>query len=119
MNEMGLIAAFADLMGSQLSAMNLGWEPVFFILHFAFFTIHYLFAGQTAHIGALYAAFLAMMLAAGGWLGGRGPGRGGLGRTLAAGGGLGTGVGEAADVGCRWADEEGMERGAGRACQPY
>jgi DASS family divalent anion:Na+ symporter len=38
---------------------------VFFILHFAFFALHYLFASQTAHIGALYAAFLAMMLASG------------------------------------------------------
>jgi hypothetical protein len=38
---------------------------VFFILHTAFFGLHYLFASQTAHIGALYAAFLAMMLAAG------------------------------------------------------
>lgn len=40
-------------------------QPVFFILHTAFFGLHYLFASQTAHIGALYAAFLAMMLAAG------------------------------------------------------
>jgi hypothetical protein len=40
-------------------------QPVFFILHFAFFALHYLFASQTAHIGALYAAFLAMMLASG------------------------------------------------------
>lgn len=38
---------------------------MFFILHTAFFGLHYLFASQTAHIGALYAAFLAMMLAAG------------------------------------------------------
>jgi DASS family divalent anion:Na+ symporter len=40
-------------------------QPVFFILHTAFFGLHYLFASQTAHIGALYAAFLAMMLASG------------------------------------------------------
>lgn len=40
-------------------------QPVFFILHAAFFGLHYLFASQTAHIGALYAAFLAMMMAAG------------------------------------------------------
>jgi DASS family divalent anion:Na+ symporter len=42
---------------------------VFFILHFAFFSLHYLFASQTAHIGALYTAFLAMMLASGAALG--------------------------------------------------
>ncbi|GMP25985.1 hypothetical protein CsSME_00002608 [Camellia sinensis var. sinensis] len=30
----------------------------------AYFFIHYLFASQTAHVGALYSAFLAMHLAA-------------------------------------------------------
>lgn len=30
-----------------------------------YFTVHYLFASQTAHVGALYSAFLAMNLAAG------------------------------------------------------
>lgn len=53
------------MVGTQLNALSLGWEPVFFILHVAFFGLHYLFASQTAHIGALYAAFLAMMLASG------------------------------------------------------
>ncbi|KAF6250451.1 Sodium/sulfate symporter [Scenedesmus sp. NREL 46B-D3] len=65
LNESGLINSFAGMVGTQLNALNLGWQPVFFILHFAFFTLHYLFASQTAHIGALYAAFLAMMLASG------------------------------------------------------
>ena len=34
-------------------------------LHVAYLAIHYLFASQTAHVGALYAAFLAMMAGAG------------------------------------------------------
>ena len=45
--------------------MNLGWGAVFGLLNAAYFGLHYLFASQTAHVGALYAAFLAMMLAAG------------------------------------------------------
>lgn len=65
LNESGLINTFAGMVGQQLNSLNMGWEPVFFILHTAFFGLHYLFASQTAHIGALYAAFLAMMLAAG------------------------------------------------------
>jgi hypothetical protein len=65
LNESGLITTFAGIVGEQLTALNLGWQPVFFILHTAFFGLHYLFASQTAHIGALYAAFLAMMIAAG------------------------------------------------------
>jgi DASS family divalent anion:Na+ symporter len=65
MNEAGLIGAFAGAVGSALSALNMGWVAVFGILHTVFFLLHYLFASQTAHIGALYTAFLAMMLAAG------------------------------------------------------
>jgi DASS family divalent anion:Na+ symporter len=65
LNETGLIGAFASAVGTALSAMKLHWTAVFGILHTAFFALHYLFASQTAHIGALYAAFLAMMMAAG------------------------------------------------------
>jgi len=38
---------------------------VFALLNAVYFGLHYMFASQTAHVGALYAAFLAMMLAAG------------------------------------------------------
>ncbi|KIY99148.1 2-oxoglutarate/malate translocator Flags: Precursor [Monoraphidium neglectum] len=65
LNDTGLITTFADIVGKQLTSLNLGWQPVFFLLHTAFFFIHYLFAGQTAHVGALFTAFLAMMLASG------------------------------------------------------
>jgi hypothetical protein len=65
LNDTGLITAFADIVGKALTSLNMGWEPVFFILHGAFFFLHYLFAGQTAHVGALFTAFLAMMLASG------------------------------------------------------
>jgi divalent anion:Na+ symporter, DASS family len=65
MNEMGVITFFSDKIGSALTGMNLGWPALFALLHLVFFYIHYLFASQTAHVGALYAAFLALMLSAG------------------------------------------------------
>lgn len=66
LNDFGLISAFAKIVGDQLATLSLGWHSIFVILHVAFFTLHYLFASQTAHIGALYTAFVAMMMAAGG-----------------------------------------------------
>jgi divalent anion:Na+ symporter, DASS family len=65
MNDAGIISYFANQIGSVLSSMNLGWPALFALLHIAFFYIHYLFASQTAHVGALFGAFLALMLTAG------------------------------------------------------
>ncbi|GIL77807.1 hypothetical protein Vretimale_6661 [Volvox reticuliferus] len=65
LNSMGVISAFANSMGSLLTGLNMGWLPIFGLLHAAFFVIHYMFASQTAHVGALYSAFCAMMLASG------------------------------------------------------
>ncbi|KAL3652161.1 hypothetical protein CASFOL_001842 [Castilleja foliolosa] len=48
---------------SFLKSLSLGWGGAFFILQISYFFIHYLFAGQTAHVGALYSAFLGMYLA--------------------------------------------------------
>ena len=64
MNEMGIISFFADQIGTALASMNLAWPALFGLLHVAFFYIHYLFASQTAHVGELFAAFLALMLSA-------------------------------------------------------
>lgn len=65
MNELGVISHFAGQIGSALTSFNLAWPALFTLLHIAFFYIHYLFASQTAHVGALFAAFLALMLGAG------------------------------------------------------
>ena len=46
-------------------SMQLHWTGAFAALHVGFFSVHYLFASQVGHVGALYGAFLAMMLAAG------------------------------------------------------
>ncbi len=65
LNALGVIKHFADAVGGRLVAMNLSWQAVFGLLNAVYFGLHYMFASQTAHVGALYAAFLAMMLAAG------------------------------------------------------
>lgn len=65
LNQQGVIAYFSSAVGGKLTAMNLGWPAVFGLLNVAYFGLHYMFASQTAHVGALYAAFLAMMTASG------------------------------------------------------
>ena len=65
LNSMGVIKLFADGISGRLAAWNLGWQAVFAILNVAYFLLHYIFASQTAHVSALYAAFLGMMLSAG------------------------------------------------------
>lgn len=65
LNSLGVISHFANTVGSQLVAANMGWPAVFVLLNAAYFVLHYMFASQTAHVGALYSAFLAMMLSTG------------------------------------------------------
>lgn len=65
LNGLGVISYFADSVGAQLASANLGWPAVFVVLNGAYFVLHYMFASQTAHVGALYSAFLAMMLSTG------------------------------------------------------
>ena len=65
LNSLGVISHFANQVGAQLVAANMGWPQVFVLLNAAYFALHYLFASQTAHVGALYGAFLAMMLSTG------------------------------------------------------
>eukprot|EP00803_Ostreobium_quekettii_P007758 evm.model.scf_1215EXC.5 EVM.evm.TU.scf_1215EXC.5 scf_1215EXC:28331-33596(-) len=65
LNSMGIISAFSAKCGAFLTSLNLGTMPLFVILHVVFFAIHYLFASQTAHVAALYSAFLTLMLSAG------------------------------------------------------
>ncbi|KAL4361817.1 hypothetical protein GQ457_04G003640 [Hibiscus cannabinus] len=48
-----------------LQSFSLSWPAAFGVLQASYFFIHYLFASQTGHVGALYSAFLAMHLAAG------------------------------------------------------
>ena len=65
LNAMGVISAFSNVAGSFLDSMSMTWPAVFAVLHALYFVLHYVFASQTAHVGALYSAFIAMMLASG------------------------------------------------------
>eukprot|EP00891_Asterochloris_glomerata_P005359 jgi/Astpho2/5359/Aster-05904 len=65
LNSLGVIKYFSTVVSNKLLAMSLGWKAVFGLLNVVYFALHYMFASQTAHVGALYAAFLSMMLTAG------------------------------------------------------
>jgi len=65
LNSLGVISHFANAVGSQLVAANMGWPVAFVLLNASYFVLHYMFASQTAHVGALYSAFLAMMISTG------------------------------------------------------
>jgi len=65
LNNLGLVSYVSNAIGSALSAMNLTWPAVCVLMNAAYFGMHYIFASQTAHVGALLSACLAVMLAAG------------------------------------------------------
>lgn len=65
LQDHGVISAFTGWASSHLDALHLPWPALFAALHIQFFLLHYLFASQTAHVGALYTAFLSLMLAGG------------------------------------------------------
>ena len=63
LNESRVTAWFADLAGNSLA----GWRPMTALvaLVVAYTYVHYAFAGQTAHVVALYSPFLTVAVAAG------------------------------------------------------
>jgi DASS family divalent anion:Na+ symporter len=63
LNSLGLIPWFGDRMGTVVSGY--GWVTAFLVLSLAYFYSHYLFASNTAHVSAMYAAFLVVAIAAG------------------------------------------------------
>ncbi len=63
LNTLGLIPWFGDLMAGSVGGMN--WVVALLILSLAYYFSHYLFASATAHVTAMYAAFLTVAIAAG------------------------------------------------------
>jgi DASS family divalent anion:Na+ symporter len=63
LDSLGLIPWFSETMGELVG--DFSWVPAFLILSLVYFYSHYLFASNTAHISAMYAAFLAVAIAAG------------------------------------------------------
>ncbi|KAG6711042.1 hypothetical protein I3842_05G034300 [Carya illinoinensis] len=65
LTNLGIITWMSDGVAKSLQSLSLSWPVAFGVLQASYFLIHYLFASQTGHVGALYSAFLAMHLAAG------------------------------------------------------
>ncbi|KAM7474845.1 hypothetical protein LguiB_022088 [Lonicera macranthoides] len=65
LTNLGIVTWMSDSVAKSLQSLSLSWPATFVVLQAAYFLIHYLFASQTAHVGALYAAFLAMHVASG------------------------------------------------------
>ena len=63
LNEMGLIAWFSESVSALF--VGVGWGPAFLGLSLIYFYTHYLFASMTAHVSAMYSAFLALSIALG------------------------------------------------------
>ncbi len=63
LNELGLIPWFATTMGGAVEGV--GWVPALLVLSLVYFYSHYFFASNTAHVVAMYAAFLTIAIAAG------------------------------------------------------
>ena len=63
LNSLGLVPWFSDFMTSIVSDMS--WVMAFVVLALVYFYSHYFFASLTAHISAMYAAFLAVMVSTG------------------------------------------------------
>ena len=63
LNTLGFIPWFSESIGASVQGID--WLPAFLILSLVYFYSHYLFASNTAHVGAMYAAFLAVAIAVG------------------------------------------------------
>ncbi|KAL0909288.1 hypothetical protein M5K25_020141 [Dendrobium thyrsiflorum] len=65
LTNLGIVSWMSNCVAKSLQCFSLSWPVAFGVLQGSYFLIHYLFASQTGHVGALYSAFLAMHLAAG------------------------------------------------------
>ncbi|MBN1965798.1 MAG: anion permease [Anaerolineae bacterium] len=63
LNSLGLIPWFSESVGGLVAGID--WLPAFLILSLVYFYSHYLFASNTAHVSAMYAAFLGVAIAVG------------------------------------------------------
>lgn len=63
LNKLGFIGWFGNIVGESMSGF--GWLTTLAILLLVYFYSHYLMASAMAHISAMYAAFLAIAIAAG------------------------------------------------------
>jgi len=65
LNKYGLIPWFSASVVKVVSAAGLAWQPAFLVVVLLYFYSHYMFASGAAHIGAMYTAFLSVLVACG------------------------------------------------------
>jgi len=65
LNKYGLIPWFSGTVVKVVSAAGLAWQPAFLVVVLLYFYSHYMFASGAAHIGAMYTAFLSVLVACG------------------------------------------------------
>mmetsp|Transcript_18866 Transcript_18866/g.41326 ORF Transcript_18866/g.41326 Transcript_18866/m.41326 type:complete len:566 (-) Transcript_18866:273-1970(-) len=65
LNKYGFIKWLSAQVVGVVSGMGLAWQPAFIVIMILYFYAHYLFASGAAHIGAMYTAFLSVMVACG------------------------------------------------------
>ncbi|CAL9095178.1 unnamed protein product [Musa textilis] len=65
LTNLGIVTWMSNCVAKFLQSFSFSWPVALSVLQASYFLIHYLFASQTGHVGALYSAFLAMHLAAG------------------------------------------------------
>ncbi|XP_078162638.1 dicarboxylate transporter 2.1, chloroplastic isoform X1 [Carex rostrata] len=65
LTNLGLVSWMSSCVAKFLASFSLSWPAAFGMLQASYFFLHYVFASQTGHVGALYSAFLAMHLASG------------------------------------------------------
>lgn len=63
LNALGLIPWASHKLSGVVGGW--GWIPAFLVLSLAYFAAHYFFASNTAHVSAMYAAFLGTAVVAG------------------------------------------------------
>jgi divalent anion:Na+ symporter, DASS family len=63
LNSLGLIPWFSEQMGTAVGGY--AWVPAFLILSLVYFYSHYFFASCTAHVSAMYPAFLVVAIVVG------------------------------------------------------
>ncbi|KAL6655407.1 hypothetical protein ACP70R_006233 [Stipagrostis hirtigluma subsp. patula] len=65
LTNLGIVSWMSSCVAKMLESFSLSWPAAFCVLQASYFLIHYMFASQTGHVGALYSAFLGMHIAAG------------------------------------------------------
>ncbi|XP_041994866.1 dicarboxylate transporter 2.1, chloroplastic-like [Salvia splendens] len=65
LSALGIVTWMSNYVSVSLVSLSLSWPLELVLLQLTYFSIHYMFASQTGHVGALYAAFLGMHLASG------------------------------------------------------